>query len=227
MLYNSKLGGYSQILATLKLMEETARSKIDFSFYHFISGQDFPLVNNKIFDDYFEKHEKYSFVGIDKRSYADRYELYHLNDIINVASFPCNKIEGLLTKIQKPINKFIRLRKPIGIKVYKGSNWWSINKKMFEYIQCFLQNHKSYIDRFRHTSCCDEVFFHTIMFNSSLKDYIITNNLRYVDWHPKNKHDSLPRVLDETDYETIIKTQSLFCRKIDPIISKKIKDHNT
>lgn len=67
-------------------------------------------------------------------------------------------------------------------------------------------------------------FFHTIIFNSTSEKRIITDNLRYVDWHRKPKNDTLPRVLDETDYERIISTSSLFCRKIDPVISSKLKN---
>ena len=216
-------GGYSQILATLELMKETLKSTFYFSFYHFISGQDYPLVDNKTFDAFFKENKNNSFVGIDNCSYNDRYELFHLNDIVNVASFPYNKIEGLLSMIQRNINKILKLRNKIGLKIYKGSNWWSINDKMFNLIISFLKENKFYIRIFRYTSCCDEIFFHTIMFNSKLKDNIVTNNLLYVDWHPKHKNDSLPRILDESDYECILKSNSMFCRKIDPIVSKTLK----
>lgn len=95
---------------------------------------------------------------------------------------------------------------------------------MFDYINSFLRKNKEYVGRFRHTSCCDEIFFHTIIFNSTLAKRIVTDDLRYVDWHRKYKNDTLPRVLDETDYERIISTSSLFCRKIDPVISSKLKN---
>lgn len=217
-------GGYSQVLATLELMKETEKRSVVFSFYHFISGQDYPLVNNETFDRFFEKYKDNSFVEIDDRPYTERYDLYHLNDVVNVLSFPYNKIEGALAKLQKVVNRLVRLRESVGFKIYKGSNWWSINKDMFDYIKLFLRENKDYIGRFRHTSCCDEIFFHTIMFNSAWKKSIVTDNLRYVDWHRKYKNETLPRVLDETDYERIINTSSFFCRKIDPVISSKLKD---
>lgn len=216
-------GGYSQIAATLELMKETIKSKIDFAFYHLISGQDFPLVDNKYFDNYFDRHKDMSFIGIDNRSYAQRYELYHLNDIVNVTSFPYNGIERCFTKLQAFVNLFIKLRGRMEIKVFKGSNWWSINKDMFNVIITFLAANPSYVKRFYQTSCCDEIFFHTIMFNSKLKDHIVTNNLRYIDWHRKHLRESLPRVLDETDFDCILNSKSLFCRKIDPIKSKILK----
>lgn len=81
------------------------------------------MVNNETFDRFFEKYKDNSFVGIDNRSYAERYDLYHLNDVINVPSFPYNKIEGALAKLQKIINRLVRLREPVELKIYKGSNW--------------------------------------------------------------------------------------------------------
>ena len=51
--------------------------------------------------------------------------------------------------------------------------------------------------------------------NSPLKDKIINNPLRYMVWPG-------PKVLDESDYEKIKQTDSLFIRKIDSNISDKL-----
>lgn len=67
-------GGYSQIQATLYLFQMISNTTIDFSFYHLISGQDYPLVNTLVFDDFFQLHQNSSFVGLHNQSYSYRYE---------------------------------------------------------------------------------------------------------------------------------------------------------
>lgn len=218
----SKLGGYSQIQATLCLLQMASNAAIDFSFYHLISGQDYPLVDTLVFDDFFQSHQNNSFVGLHNQSFFYRYEWYHMNDVINVTKFWGGLMENILCKCQSVLSRFLKIRKPLLMDEYKGSNWWSINGEMFMYIVSFLQDNQAYVDRFRYTSCCDEIFFHTIMFNSPLKDSIVVNNLRYIDWKPKYVGEHLPRTLDETDIAELKKSKALFCRKIHPQMSKEV-----
>lgn len=146
----------------------------------------------------------------------------HLNDIVNVTRFYGGFLERILCKCQSMLSHFLKIRKPLLMDEYKGFNWWSVNNEMFMYLKEFLRNNQAYVDRFRHTSCCDEIFFHTIMFNSYLKNKIVIDNLRYIDWKPKYANEHLPRTLDNTDLVEIEKSKALFCRKIHPQVSKEV-----
>lgn len=64
---------------------------------------------------------------------------------------------------------------------------------------------RDYVKRFKWTSCCDEIFFHTIVMNSPYAEQICPNDLRYVDWNRKHEGETLPRILDESDFEDIVK----------------------
>lgn len=44
---------------------------------------------------------------------------------------------------------------------------------------------------------------------------ISNNSFRYVDWHPKHDYTSLPLILDERDYDDIVNSGMLFCRKVE------------
>jgi hypothetical protein len=51
--------------------------------------------------------------------------------------------------------------------------------------------------------------------------------LRYINWTKKaegRNHVGSPLTLNEEEYEDIIKSGAFFCRKIDPVISKKLKE---
>lgn len=199
-----------------------SNAAIDFSFYHLISGQDYPLVDALAFDDFFQSHQNKSFADLHNQSFSHRYEWYHLNDIVDVTKYSGKFLEKTSCICQSILSCFLKIRKPLLMSEYKGSNWWSINREMFSYLEYFFQNNQAYINRFRHTSCCDEIFFHTIMFNSPLKDSIVMNNMRYVDWKPKYVGEHLPRTLDETDIVELKKSKALFCRKIHPQVSKEV-----
>ena len=55
---------------------------------------------------------------------------------------------------------------------------------------------------------------------SGYKDNVVMDNLRFTLWFEKN--GSSPGVLDESDYEGIMKSNVLFARKIDSRISNRL-----
>ena len=113
--------GFSQVQATLKLLELVESTKRKYDYIHFISGQDLPLMSHAQMDAYIESK------GIDKQfvevndidSYKwrltqysffrenpnNRKKLYRLTDIV-------------LRLIQMP---FIRRKNFKGFELYKGS----------------------------------------------------------------------------------------------------------
>lgn len=200
-----------------------------------LSGQDYPIAANKEIDTVFESDRSLSYIALADNSNMNlRYDIYYLNDIFDarhstllikilVAGFI--KIQFLLLKCG------IRIRKRLPLNLYKGSNWWSLNRDAIKYVLSYIDNHPEIIKRFKYTLCCDEIFFHTILYNSPLrKKFLVTDNLRYVDWTSNGR--GYPNVLDETDFDKIVSSGKLFCRKVVlpqsealmTLIDKKIKD---
>lgn len=213
--YNVRWGSIEQIYLTLELIRTVKSTRIKFDYYHLISGQDFPILSNKVFDAFFENNDK-SYMELDLHTdFTSRYMLYHFNGLLNVRGKWGGRFERNGIKIQKKIIKYFNIRKPLVCKAYKGSNWWSLNFRLIDYIMSFLEKTPSYLKRFRLTSCCDEVFFHTIAYNSPLKDTIVHTDLRYIDWNKTYAEEKLPRILSELDYVKIKKSNAIFMRKID------------
>src|SRR5690606_35881147 len=75
-------------------------------------------------------------------------------------------------------------------KLYKGTNWFTLTYDSISYIDNYLDKNKNYINAFKKSFCGDEVFFHTIIYNSPFKEKINLNYdlsppmmaLRYIDW---------------------------------------------
>lgn len=200
-----------------------------FDFIHSISGQDYPTVGNDVFDQFFEKHNGESFMLYDKPKehdewskphgkYEQRYMSYHLNDIrIN------RMVKRLIEMAIHSVEHIHYLRRPIN-HVYAGWSWFSWHRKVVEFVLTSLKEHPYYLIRFHNTACCDELFFHTLL-HPYLKQLNINPNnaLRYIDWHPSRPYEGrLPLTLDERDFESIINSGVLFCRKVDEQTSGKL-----
>ena len=87
----------------------------------------------------------------------------------------------------------------------------------------YIKSNPFYLKRWHHTHCCDELIFHTLL-NNKTKELNIEkyNSLRYIEWHPKRESPSLPLILDEREYEDIVKKNAFFCRKIHPELSHRL-----
>lgn len=218
-------GGSNQFIVSLELLKKALQQIPQCNYFHLISGADLPLKDKTSFDLFF-KNDLYSYLGVipkeDTIKYKDRYSIYYLRDFINLRS---NRIMKCFCRYMEGAQKYllklnINLRPNLKHDLYKGSNWWSINYKVALYIVDYLEKNPTFLKRFKYTDCCDEIFFHIIIMNSHYKDYIINNNLRYIDWTPKYPNAPVPNILTEKDWPNIKKSNALFCRKIDLKLSR-------
>lgn len=209
-------GGANQFFTTLRLMELSIEKWPNIEYFHLISGQDFPTKTNEDIDCFFKKNRDKNFMSVTTNPHLNyRYDIFYPRDILNIknCSIPVRyMINAFIFIQQKLVDVGVRFRQRIPLNIFKGSNWWSLNRDAVDYILGFISNNPSFKSRFRYTNCCDEIFFHTILYNSCLKDTIVGDDLRYIDWTDNGR--GFPNVLDETDYENIIHSDKFFCRKI-------------
>lgn len=212
--YIVRWGSFEQIQLTLLLIRLAVEYGIDFDYYHLTSGQDYPVKDNHSFDEFFESTDKSFMELLPDVNVSRRYLYYHLNSFCNVHCRLGAWLDNKFVLIQNIFGPVTGTRRQIPIKVYKGCNWWSLHKKVVMAVYSYIKEHPEFIRRFRNTYCCDEVFFHTIVFNGPYRDSIVLDCLRYVDWKKKNEGDSLPRILREDDYEMIVSSGCIFARKV-------------
>lgn len=221
---NVMWGGAGQFFTTLKQIELSIEKWPFLDFFHLISGQDYPVKSIHEFDNFFNTNRNYNYLAINDMPQAYyRSDIYHFCDIIDYRTnnIAVKGIIKLMSSIQrKIIDSGIRLREKIPLQIYKGPNWWSLNREAINHILSYIKENPSYKRRFKYTYCCDEVFFHTILYNSELKNSIVNDSLRYTDWTKNGRGE--PNILDETDFEKIIQSNSFFCRKIESERSKRL-----
>lgn len=224
--YAVNWGAWSICEAMLFLLEK-ALVNSSINYFHFISGQDYPVIHPKDISMFYEKQDgifmKYdSAEGIKKtgepllwwQKYYFDYDKIQRQSYFGVLYHRLT----LLVQTIKHINKFQTLK--IKIPIYQGSQWLDLPRYAAEYVLDFLKSNENIKEMLRTGFCSDEFMFQTVLCNSPFKEKIINNNHRFITLMPQ--HGSVPAILDETNYNEIVSSGAHFARKIDPDISRKL-----
>jgi len=211
-------GDYSMVSATLTGFEEILKASFDYSHINLLSGQDYLLksaatIQKFLFENPDKSFIRYRSILDDWQQSKSRIAMYSLGDY----NFPFRfKIQGLL-------NKFLPDKKmPLGLKPYGFSQWITITPNCAAYSLDYLKKHKSVRRFFRLTWAVDEIVFQTILMNSSLKDSIVNDHLRYIKF--KNAA-SRPNTLTMADAKLLVDSNKFFARKFDPQVDSEILDY--
>ena len=223
-------GGFSQVLATLNLIEAAQNYNVVFNRYCLLSGADYPVKNNNEIINQLDSNIEYLRIdnvinGSNQDVHFDNIQYYWFMD------WP-GKIKNLLKrKIKRKIYpKF---------NSYYGSQWWCLTHDCITYILKFVKDNKDYMRFHRYTLCVDEIFFTSIIKASPFAknishDFEQTDDIlkfkksnihacHYIDWNTIGV--TLPKVLDMDDSENLVNSTALFARKFEPEISKELIDY--
>lgn len=219
--------GISHLYCDMNLLKEVMFSKVHFDYIHKLSGQDYPLRSNQQFDDFFELTD-HSFMCFDagefKQSMLPVFHKmvnhYHSNrsGTLSYKFFEGLRLGRILSYIWRrpPIENFA-----------SGWDWFSWSEPVYRFVFEELERNKSLIKRFNYTITPTEHIYHTILSTQIDKLKIETDNpLRYVSWHPHRpvESDYRPYILNELDFEYVIRSKAFFCRKVDEFASSKLLD---
>lgn len=226
--YSVNWGSENVINCELFLLKKANENK-KYEYYHLISGADLPLKGSKEIYEYFEKSknkEYINFVIDNKESYKNlenRIKYYRITNFYNILPFKSLKIMRKIDIFQIKLQKILginRLKKSKIKKFYKGTNWFSITNNLAEDL---INDSDNFINIYKNTYCCDEVFLQTyVMNNKYWKEKIKLNEdyhsiMRYIDWNRGG-----PYVWRERDFDELINSDYLFARKFDEKIDNNI-----
>lgn len=212
-----KWAGFSTVLATFECIKEIVATGIQYDFINFLSGQDYPIKPAEFINDFFLEN-----VGNEFMSYRDikndwqegliRMEKYFLSGYNFMGK----------TRLENLINRIMPKRTlPYGLHPYGKSMFWMLSPKTAMYVVDRVESDKKLTHFFSLCWASDEFVFQTILLNSHLKDKIINNNYRYIDWSGGGAN---PKILNESDASAILNSDMLFARKFDAVNSPKIID---
>lgn len=173
-------GGYSQVIATLKLLNSALKNPNN-QYFHFISGECFPIKSfNEIEQEWNISPEN---------NYIESY-FHKKNNWRLKVSMPHTDTIFFRTFLGKVLNKTIKLSSYI-LKTskiptknyYYGSSWFSINKELAKFI-INISHSTDFFDTFKRTPCCDEHALQILVRNFNIKN-IVNNNKRFVIFNGK------------------------------------------
>ncbi|PSX01034.1 hypothetical protein C0W27_22415 [Photobacterium angustum] len=203
--------GFSQVMATLKIISLIKTMKINYDFFCLISGEDCLLqTSNKL--KFFLKNNNKSFVDYsnDATNYLWRINCFNFfRENKKNRSLYLRLISKVLTTIQKKLKIKRKNFKDSEIKI--GSQWLTLKSshldKIYEKIDdCLLNN-------FKYTSCADEHFFQMLIYKYIPSDEIVKDNLHYIVF---DNGESSPQYLSVNDLkEKNLNNKNLFfARKV-------------
>ncbi|QIL38190.1 beta-1,6-N-acetylglucosaminyltransferase [Pedobacter sp. HDW13] len=196
---NITWGSFSMIEASLLLLKYVKDNLPDTDRVTLLSGQDYPIKTNKFIKDFFAKNKDVIYLNFFRLPFDNWYGG-------GISRFP----------------NFYRIDKHV--KIYGGSQWWSLPFKIVSYILDFIENNSFFLQYFKTVTIPDESFFQTLLLNCD--DAFISCNLQskhlwYIKWAPPYAH---PSILRTDDLPGLMDSDCLFARKFDFEIDKQILD---
>lgn len=199
-----------------------------YDYVHFMSGQDFPIKPLEDIKGHFKDYRGWEFVEYmplpdarwEKGTWR-RFELFRLNDYMDYHS----------PKGYRRINRFNEWQLRLGVKrripdqfprLYGGSNWMSVTFACASYIISNRNRHRKFFRRLRFTFAPDEVYFHTVILNSSFAGKVTGNNLRLIFW---DNRSGSPLTLTEKHWWEVATSDRFFVRKLDREKSAGLLEH--
>lgn len=216
---NVSWGGFSITEAELILLESALKNQT-YEYYHFLSGNDMCIKSQDYIHKFFNENKGkifLTFCGNDwNRNAESRVKYFYLEQ---GRSHVLKVINKILVKTQKLVR--VNRLKNLDYCIVGGSNWCSIPNDFAEYL---INNKDKIYHIFKYTFCSDELFFHTMAYNSLYKERIyllkisefnndkdldmFKANQRYIDWNRGR-----PYTFCESDFNDLINSEYCFSRK--------------
>ena len=213
-------GHYSLVECEMKLLRSAAGGRYDY--YHLLSGVDVPVKSRSYIESYFLRSPGHNYLRFQAetltREYLDRVRLYHPFQRWNIQN---RAVRTALRRAANLVQLLIGVDRTQklgpGFQFQKGAQWFSLTDAA---VRCLLEREGEIRELFHSTFCPDEIFVHTILLNSPLRDTLPTGEashdyrscLRYIDWQ-RGK----PYTFTDEDLPELLQTgpDFLFARKFD------------
>lgn len=192
-----------------------------------LSGLDYPVWGKRRITEYFSSlNHKNVLMGIRMMKDDKATRLYQEYRYLNSQPWKYGSVGSKMRVAMRKTVAALGIRKPLettcdGKKyyLYKGAAWWAITAELAAEVLCQWDNNRPLRKYFSTTFCPAETFTQTVAFNSEYKDRCILVEGRYTtlaDLTPMTFIDYNPNIklLDQTDYDRIVASGKMFCRKV-------------
>lgn len=236
-------GGYSQVQYQIELFNSAIRDEQTYGKYDrfvLITGQDYPLMSNADMVRMYETEKEKLFVrGLNKTLHHKKaywqFTKYHF---FRDTRFRNPRVKQLLSFTARLLFTILPIRKPPylicddGTKwdVWQASSYMSLTHQCVEYICSHMEQNKNISKYFRYSFVPEEKVVPTIIFNSSFKQYAEVSNFKeyrgliFLSCLEEFEYGKSIKIYTEEDYDSLVQSGKLFCRKVETKISDKLMD---
>ena len=226
--YAVNWGGIHHLYAVLGLARAAFQDSNDIQFFHWLTGQDYPVRSANDFASFFHGKLQHSFlkwfrlpssIWSDENGGYDRIDYWHLYDSLRIGKGDPRNQQFLVLQRKLQIKRSYSHTLP---SLHGGSGYWSLNRAAIAYVLDQTTKQPALLTRLRHCFCAEEIYIHTLLLNSPLASTLINDDLRYVDWESA-RGGVHPAILDESDFDLILDSSAFFARKLDSKQSLKLR----
>lgn len=220
--------GFNMINATKELIKDALKKYDDYTHLVLLSGMDYPIKSKQYIYDFFMDNKEVEFIRAfsitSEGKYLDikKIKNYWFMDIylsnFRIINKAIQKLLHYSFRFKRKNSQFIDKNNTVNEVCY-GSQWWAITPKCAKYIIEYIESNDE-IDRyFKYSFAPDEMYFHTIIFNSKFRyrtiNKKIENNYGYWCWSNIHHIDpSLDKYFNELDIFDLNNSDKLFVRKV-------------
>lgn len=225
--YNVMWGSMQQVKFQKALMEQALQSDAKFDYLFTLSGLDYPVWSNRRITDFLEARQGQEFIqGICMASQPRQVtRLYREYRWLNNHAWQYGTLKSKFRVSLRKLSYAAGIRKPLSIAVdgrcfnlYKGADWWGISSTLAAYMLQFMEKHPRFVHYFNNSFSPSETIWQTIAFNSPFASKCILSEgafTRMEDYTPLTyiEYGNSIKVLTEADYDRIVASGKMFCRK--------------
>ena len=241
---------------------EAFERQIEFDYMFLLSGQDYPIKQNIYIYEFLSKNKGKEFLHYfpipreipldptqgwgweDERGGIDRIENWQISLFGKNYQIPgdgksSSRMKAFIRHlfvVLVPKRKFVKGFKPNG-----GSSWWCLTRECLAYIHGLIKENPDFVAYFKYVNLSEEIFFQTLILNSPLRDSVVNDDLRCIDWsdgrwevkswyrfpfeHGQTRvWRSGPRIWRKDHFEILKNSKGLIARKFDTRIDSEILD---
>jgi hypothetical protein len=207
----SHWGAFGHVRTSLKGIDHLHLAGVEFDYAVLLTGQDYPLRSPETIAETLDRADGASFMNWwplpyepwGERGGLDRFEHWHW-----------------VTYRRAHVALPLRRRLPHGYLPFGGGAYWCFARPLVDYVQRFVTTNPGYVRFFERVLIPDELFFQTLIMNSPLRETVVNDNLRYLDW----SREPAPAVLGVADLDRLLGSRKLFGRKFDETVDRAVLD---
>ncbi len=231
-------GSFGQVMYQMNLIHEALSSTKHFDYLISISGLEYPLwKNSRILEEIENNNGKeYLFATCMSDKNQDSTKLYREYRFFNIYAWKYGTLKSKFRVAIRHIVNLLGIKKKLTIpcngkkfKLYKGGSWWGITNELATYVWYIYSHEKKFVNYFKTAFAPDETFIHTIACNT-----VFSQNCNIIDNKSTSLEELSPltyieygkeiKVLTEEDFDVLINSNKMFCRKTITGKSDKLLD---